>query len=191
MIHHFTRWVIENVTQSLDTLSQSGLKMIPCSINISPADFASATFFNSLTELIKNSHPQHITLEITETLLVEDREETLNKLLKLKDIGVSISLDDFGTGFSSMSYLTDFPIDEIKIDKTFADTLLQSKRSQDIYHALIQLSNSLGCRCVAEGVENNEQFEWLKSNSCDLSQGFLHYKPMPLSELQKLLKTRH
>jgi diguanylate cyclase (GGDEF)-like protein/PAS domain S-box-containing protein len=191
MIHHFTRWVIENVTQSLDTLSQSGLKMIPCSINISPADFASATFFKSLTELIKNSHPQHITLEITETLLVEDREETLNKLLKLKDIGVSISLDDFGTGFSSMSYLTDFPIDEIKIDKTFADTLLQSKRSQDIYHALIQLSNSLGCRCVAEGVENNEQFEWLKSNSCDLSQGFLHYKPMPLSELQKLLKTRH
>jgi EAL domain-containing protein (putative c-di-GMP-specific phosphodiesterase class I) len=109
--------------------------MIPCSINISSADFASTTFFNSLTELIKNSHPQYITLEIMEALLAEDREETLNKLLKLKDIGVSISLDDSGTGFSSMSYLADFPIDEIKIDKASADNLLQSNRSQDIYHA--------------------------------------------------------
>jgi diguanylate cyclase (GGDEF)-like protein/PAS domain S-box-containing protein len=189
MIHEFTRWVIENVSQSLHTLSQSGAKLIPCSINISAADFSNANVFNSLIELIKNGYPQHITLEITETLLVEDREGTLNKLLKLKDIGVSISLDDFGTGFSSMSYLTDFPIDEIKIDKRFADNLLHSKRSQDIYHALIQLSNSLGCRCVAEGVESKEQFEWLKSNSCDVSQGFLHYKPMPLNELVKLLKS--
>ena len=127
-------------------------------------------------------------LIITESVLIDDFDQVVEKLHVIKDYGIKISLDDFGTGFSSLSYLKGLPIDTLKIDKSFIDTVIDDESTQVITESIVSMVKKLGYETVAEGVETEEQFEYLKKIECDNIQGFLLGKPMPEEELVSLME---
>jgi EAL domain-containing protein (putative c-di-GMP-specific phosphodiesterase class I) len=127
--------------------------------------------------------PEHLTLEITESALMKDAASALAVLNALKEIGVLLAIDDFGTGYSSLSYLQHFPLDLLKVDRTFVEELGTSSEAEEIVGAVINLAHALGLEVVAEGVETAEQLELLRSFDCDLAQGFLFSRPLPADEI--------
>ncbi|MBQ7360496.1 MAG: GGDEF and EAL domain-containing protein [Lachnospiraceae bacterium] len=159
------------------------------SVNISAMQYKQDRFVNELLDLLHkyDIKPEELELEITETLFIEDIEEVKEKLHILRDYGVRISLDDFGTGFSSLAYLQGLPIDTLKIDKSFIDNVGQEGSGRIITESIIQLVERLGYETVAEGVETAEQYAYLKEAGCDIIQGYLLGKPMPEHEIDKLL----
>jgi len=123
--------------------------------------------------------PENLTLEITESALMRDAESALQVLRALKSLGVSLAIDDFGTGYSSLSYLQRFPLDILKVDKSFVDELGERAEGAEIVAAVINLAHALGLRVVAEGVETTEQLAVLEQLNCDFAQGFLFSRPVP------------
>jgi len=134
-----------------------------------------------------NVSPEEIELEITESVLIENFHEVVEKLHVLRAHGIRISLDDFGTGYSSLSYLKGLPIDTLKIDKSFIDAMLTDENARVIIESIIYMVRKLGFETVAEGVESKEQYEYLEGIGCDCIQGFFMGKPMPENEIQELL----
>jgi EAL domain-containing protein (putative c-di-GMP-specific phosphodiesterase class I) len=130
---------------------------------------------------------EHITLEITENVLMKDVEFAKRSLKRLKEFGVKIAIDDFGTGYSSLAYLKFLPVDFLKIDTSFVRDIDRDPDDRAIVNAIIQLAKNLGLRTVAEGIEKEIHLEILKDMGCDMGQGFLFSKPMPEEELIKLL----
>jgi EAL domain-containing protein (putative c-di-GMP-specific phosphodiesterase class I) len=126
-------------------------------------------------------------LELTESLTLDDSEATLDIMRGLKALGVSLSLDDFGTGWSSLSYLRSFPIDRLKIDRTFMRDVATHPDAAAVVHSILNLAQSLGLGCVAEGVETAEQLDYLENQLCAELQGFLFSKALPPEELPALL----
>ncbi len=127
--------------------------------------------------------PEHLTLEITESALMKDASAALIVLRALKDIGVLLAIDDFGTGYSSLSYLQRFPLDIVKVDRTFVEVLGGGHEGEEIVSAVISLAHALGLNVVAEGVETVEQLIVLRALHCDLAQGFLFSHPLAGDEL--------
>ncbi len=127
--------------------------------------------------------PELLTLEITESALMEDAAAALDVLRALKKIGVSLAIDDFGTGYSSLGYLQRFPLDFLKVDRSFVETLGVNPGGEEIVSAVINLAHALGLKVVAEGVETEEQLEILRSLRCDFAQGFLFARPMPAADI--------
>jgi len=127
--------------------------------------------------------PEHLTLEITESALMKDAGSALGVLGALKELGVLLAIDDFGTGYSSLSYLQHFPLDLLKIDRSFVADLGVSDEADEIVAAVVKLAHALGLKVVAEGVETSEQLALLRSFDCDLAQGFLFSRPLPASEI--------
>ena len=121
-------------------------------------------------------------------MLIEDFEEVTDKLLVLKDYGFKISLDDFGTGYSSLSYLKGLPIDTLKIDKSFIDTVISDYNTRIITESIIHMVKRLGYETVAEGVETKEQYAYLKSMECDIIQGYFLSRPIPPEQVEELLE---
>ena len=160
------------------------------SLNISALQYKRPDFVNNLFDLLEKYqvNPKGIELEITESVLIDDFEQVVEKLHVIKDYGIKISLDDFGTGFSSLSYLKGLPIDTLKIDKSFIDTVIDDESTQVITESIVSMVKKLGYETVAEGVETKEQFEYLKKIECDNIQGFLLGKPMPEEELVSLME---
>ena len=132
--------------------------------------------------------PRNVTLELTESLLMEKPEETTKILRRLKRIGVMLSLDDFGTGFSSLTYLTRFPMDTLKIDASFVRGIGTDESAMTVINSIIELAHRMRMTTVAEGVETREQFLYMKQQGCDAIQGYLFGKPVPADEFAKLLK---
>jgi EAL domain-containing protein (putative c-di-GMP-specific phosphodiesterase class I) len=128
-----------------------------------------------------------LTLELTETVLMHDVQPTLSRLELLKAIGVRLAVDDFGTGYSSLAYLRQFPIDVLKIDKSFVLAIADSPDSIAIVHTLVQLGKVLGLEIIAEGVENDEQRTRLKAEEVETAQGFLFGRPLDVEALNRLL----
>jgi EAL domain-containing protein (putative c-di-GMP-specific phosphodiesterase class I) len=126
--------------------------------------------------------PERLELEITETALLENATAHLGTIRQLKNLGISIALDDFGTGYSTASYLTNFPFDRIKIDKSFAQGAPNRRDCAAVVSSVLALARGLGIATTAEGVETEEQFEYLQAAGVDLVQGFLFGRPVPLSE---------
>lgn len=159
------------------------------SINISAIQLREKNFKDTLLHYVEinDLSPEHIEIEITESVLIEDFESTISILEELRNRGFKVSLDDFGTGYSSLSYLRDIPIDTLKIDKSFVDTILLDDSTSIITDAVITMVKKLGLETIAEGVETEEQFEWLKNMHCDNIQGFLLGKPMPSEKLIELI----
>lgn len=182
-------WVIEESLRNYAEWKRKyGYPMI-LSINISAIQYKKIDFVDILLELLGKYevNPKEVELEITESILIDDFEEVKEKLHTLREYGIRVSLDDFGTGFSSLSYLKGLPIDTLKIDKTFIDDLSSDDASKIITNAIIEMVQNLGFETVAEGVETKEQLDCLKGMHCDVIQGFLLGKPMPASEIEKLL----
>lgn len=131
--------------------------------------------------------PSRLELEITESVLMDNKEETLSKLHELKARGIRISMDDFGTGYSALGYLRSFPFDKIKIDKSFVDGIVDSREAQEIMHVIILMGSALGMRVTVEGVETKAQFDRLRHEGCDEIQGYYISAPRPASEILPLL----
>jgi predicted signal transduction protein with EAL and GGDEF domain len=154
-------------------------------VNVAPAQLRNPRFADALLSDVdaKNVAPEQITVELTETALLEtDSNAVAQNLLQLQNRGMRIALDDFGTGFSSLSHLRMFNVEKVKIDRSFITNLHEKQQDQDLVRGLIDLCHSLKISVVAEGVELPAHFELLKAFGCDLSQGYWHAKPMPLDQ---------
>lgn len=186
-------WVIEKSVQTYaGWLDQYHYPML-LSLNISAVQCRQEDFTESFLQILKkyDVSPEDIEVEITETSLIDDFESVIGRLGELREAGVRISLDDFGTGFSSLSYLKSLPIDTLKIDKSFVDTLLTDHNTKIITESIIYMVKRLGYETIAEGVETQEQFQYLKELSCDVIQGYCMGRPMPEEGIRQLLENRN
>jgi len=158
-------------------------------VNLSPVQFKNPRLFDLVKSALADAglSPSRLELEITESLLLADSDQTLETLHRLRDLGIRIALDDFGTGYSSLSYLRSFPFDKIKVDRSFMRDLSRKGDSLAIIKAIIGLGHSLGMAMTAEGVETEEQLNAVREQGCDEVQGFLFSPPMPPAAVQALL----
>lgn len=182
-------WVVEqSIKQYAQWSEQYGVHFV-MSINISALQYGKDNFVSFLLSLLEkyHVHPTQIELEITESILIDDFEGVSAKLRQLRDCGIRISLDDFGTGFSSLSYLKKLPIDTLKIDKSFIDTVLTDSATRIITESIINMVKTLGFESIAEGVEHEEQLDYLQQVGCDVIQGYLLGKPQSPEEIENLL----
>jgi diguanylate cyclase (GGDEF)-like protein len=188
LIANVGEWVLREVCQQINRLQ------IQMAVNLSIYQFRPKfNLVNFLQQLIKETgiDPQLLNLEVTEGLLIRDIAEHFETLEGLKNLSVRLSLEDFGTGYSSLNYLKQFPVNKVKVEKSFIDGLPNDKNSKAITAAIIALTHGLGITVIAEGVENKEQFEFLQQAGCDEIQGYYYAKPMPIEELEALiLKSR-
>jgi len=157
-------------------------------VNLSPVQFGTPGLVQVVTGALASSglDPARLELEITETTLLQDSEQTLSTLYQLRELGVRIAMDDFGTGYSSLSYLQSFPFDKIKIDRSFISDIADGTGSLNIVRAVAAMAKGLGMSTTAEGVETTEQLEAVRSEGCGMVQGYLFSKPLPASEIERL-----
>ncbi len=168
----------------------SGPSPIVIAVNLSARQFAEEDLAKMILRVLaqENLDPSRLELEITESVVMGNVEEAIAKMRELKSIGVQISVDDFGTGYSSLQYLKRFPIDKLKVDQSFVRNLLSSREDQAICQSVIGLGQALGLRVIAEGVETQEQADWLREHGCDQAQGYLFARPAPSHEIEGILK---
>ncbi|QJT08958.1 EAL domain-containing protein [Oceanidesulfovibrio marinus] len=157
------------------------------SVNLSGRQFSSLDLIEQVRSIIYKTgiSASRIKLEITETTIMEDAENAVEKLRRLKNLGLTISIDDFGTGYSSMSYLQQFPLDNLKIDLSFVRLMEVSPENKEIVRAIVSLAHTLGLDVVAEGVENEQQEQTLRDLGCEYAQGFLYARPMPADDARR------
>ncbi len=182
-------WIITEALNQYTKWKNAGID-ISISINISAKQFLQKDFDKNLIKQIesKNINPQKIILEITEYILIDKSDKVESILKNLYEFGINISLDDFGTGYSSLAYLKKYPINYLKIDKSFIDDTLTSS-GKIFVETIVKMGQMLNMKIVAEGVEKNEQLEYLKSISCDLYQGYLFSKPLDSKSFEELYKS--
>ena len=158
----------------------------PLAINLSPIQFRDASLVTDIVKAISSTgiDPGKIELEITETALMEDGEQTLATLRRLADIGLQLSIDDFGTGYSSLAYLKRFPVSKLKVDRSFIKDMAQDENDRAIVRTVLALAASMRLTVVAEGVELAEQEALLREMGCDFAQGYLYSRPVPAAEIE-------
>ncbi|HEY9279664.1 MAG TPA: EAL domain-containing protein [Eoetvoesiella sp.] len=183
-------WVLNTACRHIKTLRTRNLSDFPVMVNISPLHFQRADFIDSIRKKLQTySLPsQCLEIEITEGVLLDNAAHIITKLGELKKLGVAISLDDFGTGYSSLNYLKNLPIDKIKIDRSFVREVISDRHDAAITKAIIDMAHHLNLKVVAEGVETESQYWFLKRNFCDEFQGYLFAKPMSFGDLEQRLK---
>ena len=182
-------WVIEESLQAFAVWKRKYHYPMIMSLNISAIQYRQPDFVENVVQLMDKYEisPSELELEITESILIDDFAEITEKLAALRDIGIKISLDDFGTGYSSLSYLKGLPIDTLKIDKSFIDTVIADENTRIITESIIYMVKKLGYETIAEGVETEEQYQYLNEIDCDNIQGYLLGKPMPSDQIEELL----
>ena len=171
------KWLDENILH------------VPISVNISVIQLRHPDFIKKIKSIIDDSGfpPEKLEIEITETILIESVGDIRSKLEQLKSLGCSIVIDDFGTKYSSFSYLKILPIDKLKIDKSFIRDISEDNKSADIVKAIIAMGHSLNLKVISEGVETQEQIDFLKKNGCFYIQGFYYSNPVPAAQIHSLL----
>lgn len=185
-------WVLQKVCLFAKKMTDR-YGQLKFSVNISGSHFKSERLKENIYMALQGSSLDAIALEIelTENIMIEHVEHNSNLLNELKELGVWVALDDFGKGYSSLTYLKNFPADILKIDKAFIDNIVDDKRDEAIVEAMINLSHKLGIKVVAEGVENKNQLVKLEVFGCDYIQGYYFAKPMPMPEFEKFLVNRN
>lgn len=191
MIHPIGEWVLQQLagesTQVRDFYSDN----LTFSINVSVLQLANDRFYQNLTDVLHTANlKDKLILEITETAFMTNPSEVINRIKEIHKLGVHFSLDDFGIHYSSMRYLKNLPISELKIDYLFIKDVLHDKNDKAIVNTILQLSKSLNLTAIAEGVETKAQYEVLKDMGCQYMQGFYFYRPMPVTELIQVLKSK-
>lgn len=173
--------VLRYACKQLKEWEQSGYTDIILAVNLSAKQFRDPFFLDSIYEIIQESgiNPHNLELEITETIALDDVDYSIQMLERLKKIGISFSLDDFGTGYSSLNYLKLLPVNNLKIDKSFLDSVMESHSDQRIVETIINLAQALNLAVIAEGVEEAAQEEFLKNMNCNKAQGYLYSRPVP------------
>ena len=183
-------WVLTTVCAQLRQWRADGLAVVPVSVNVSGSQFSEVVLPQLVAQTLQDNglDGSCLGIEITESAVMDNPEQAIVALRRLKDIGVSIALDDFGTGYSSLAYLKRFPIDVLKIDKSFVDDVATNSLDAAIAMSVISLAHNLNMRVLAEGVERQEQVDFLKANGCDEIQGYFQSKPVPVTAFTALLK---
>jgi diguanylate cyclase (GGDEF)-like protein len=181
--------VLKQGCKAAALLYKEGVLNGKVAINISPKQLSHPTFLENLDNTIKETkcNPQWIELEVTESSLVENPLQAIELLQQIKNRGFFISIDDFGTGYSSLSYIKNLPIDKIKIDQSFIRNIKNDSKNQTIVKTIIALAKGLSVVVLAEGVETQDELDFLKAEKIDFIQGYYYTKPMPLNEMQELL----
>jgi diguanylate cyclase (GGDEF)-like protein len=184
-------WVIRESCKQIKTWANIGLEHLSIAVNVSVQQFAKEDFVDSVLRTLwqHGIKPHQLELEITESLLMRNVDETTAALKRLGAAGLSLSIDDFGTGYSSLGYLRQFPVDALKIDRSFVKDLPASSDAAAICAAIIAMARELKLKVIAEGVETDAQLEFLRTHRCDQAQGYLISKPISSAELERLLRS--
>ncbi|WP_342118852.1 putative bifunctional diguanylate cyclase/phosphodiesterase [Pseudoduganella sp. OTU4001] len=182
-------WVLDKVCATMRKWLDTGVPVVPVAINVAASQFSNSDLEKQVREVLTryHLHPHLIELELTESLSMDNPEGTIDLMYRLKDIGVAMSIDDFGTGYSNLSYLKRFPVDKLKIDKSFTSGLTRDPEDRSIVTAVIRLAHSLGLKAIAEGVETEGQLQLLAREGCDELQGYFFSKPLPEAQAAKFL----
>ncbi|MGB8452581.1 MAG: EAL domain-containing protein [Anaerocolumna sp.] len=183
-------WVLKSACYQLKLWEDQGFDELVMAVNISARQFRDQEFANMVNDIIHETgiNSNRLVLEITESIALQDMDYSISIIQKLKELGVVFSLDNFGTDYSSMNYLKRLPVNNLKIDKSFLDTVLNSSSDQSIFQTIISLAQTLGLDVIAEGVEKEEQALFLKHVKCNKAQGYLYSKPLPGDMAEQLLK---
>ena len=179
----------EDRLRPVQLLAQQRSRHPHLSVNVSARQFHTAGFVQQVEYILRDTGvpPSRLLLEITESVVLENRLESIARIRQLKALGLLISIDDFGTGYSSLAYLRDLPADEVKLDRSFIQTLVHSEQDKAIVKAILDLARVFRFTVTAEGVEEEEQLAVLKALGCQHYQGFLTSRPLPVKALESLL----
>lgn len=185
-------WVLDTACRQIRLLSEQGMKGPSVAVNISPVQFQRSNFVESVQAMLHKHGlgADMLELEITETVLLNNADKAIETLHRLKELGVRIAIDDFGTGFSSLNYLKRLPIDKVKIDRSFVQEIISDRHDAAITQGIISMAHHLRLKVIAEGVETEPQFAFLKKSHCDEFQGYYFAKPMPFSAVEEYLRQR-
>jgi len=185
-------WVLQNACRQAKAWHDAGHPGLTIAVNVSAVQFLHPGLVQTVAQTLAQTgiDPQCVELEITESVLMRNADTTIMTLQALKSMGVKISVDDFGTGYSSLSYLRRFPIDILKIDRSFSSEVISDVESAAIVQAIGALARGLGLVTVAEGVETAEQLDFFRQQNCDRVQGFLFSAPRSVADITELLDAR-
>lgn len=183
------KWVIETACRQNMQWLKNGNKLLPIAVNLSPKQFNDERLLEDILKILSETQmpAEYLVVEITERVVVEDAVNANKVLRALKELGVGLAIDDLGVGYSSFSSLEIFPVDSVKIDRSFIHGLPENQSNSAITEAIINMADRLGLNVIAEGVETSEQLEFLRKYQCPQLQGFYFNKPMPADEFEKYL----
>jgi predicted signal transduction protein with EAL and GGDEF domain len=186
------RWAVREASRQMRTWREAGMPLHNIAVNVSAVDLRDPGFVDHVLAVLDEAglDPQHLELELTETVLMNNIDATAATLQRLRGRGVKVSLDDFGTGYSSLSYLHNFPIDSLKIDRSFVNQINVETGGAPLVAAIISMARSLKLRVVAEGVETAAQLAFLQGLSCDEAQGYYFSRPVPPLQFAEYLERR-
>lgn len=190
LIVEIGQWALEQACKQLVSWHKKGLTHLSMAVNISGRQFRQTRLKDTVKELLEKTqlHPSFLELELTESLLIEDVEHAVKTMFELKDMGVRLVIDDFGTGYSSLSYLKQFPVDKLKIDRSFITEIVSINSDAAIARAIINLGHSLNLEVLAEGIETELQKDFLFKHGCDFAQGYYFSKPQKANIIGSYLK---
>jgi len=185
-----SEWVIDTACKQMSLLCSKGTCELSVGVNISPLHFQRKNFVQTIKTMLRKHQlePAQLELEVTEMVLAHNAERALETLQQLRDLGVKLSLDDFGTGFSSLNYLKRLPVDKVKIDRSFVREIISDQHDAAISQGIIAMAHHLNLKVIAEGVELESQLAFLRRSNCDEFQGYYFAKPMPFADLQQYLQ---
>jgi len=189
MILEVGKWVLNQACSQGATWRQAGYQ-IGMAVNVSPRQLDTDQLIGDIEDALADSglDPEALTIEITETTLMRNVEETAGRLAAIKQLGVRIAIDDFGTGYSSLAHLQRFPVDALKIDRSFISGLKQNEQGQTLIHSLVQLGKALSIETFAEGIEQQQELSLLQGEDCDSGQGFLFARPLDIPATEAFLQ---
>jgi EAL domain-containing protein (putative c-di-GMP-specific phosphodiesterase class I) len=185
-------WVVKEACRQARAWVDAGLAPMRVSVNLSPSQFRGSGLIHSIRRALDDAglDPQYLEVELTESAVMSDPEESIAILEQLSAMGVLVSVDDFGTGYSSMSYLRRLPIDKLKIDRVFINEIVSRPEDASIVRAIVSLAHSLRLKVVAEGVETPAQLDFLKAVGCDEYQGYHFSRPVPSREFERVVREK-
>jgi len=193
LIREIGNWVIDEVAGNIQRWTKLGLPPLQISLNQSVAEYSLAECHVEWLDILKKKKipPGSIVFEVSEKIFIEEKNNNyLNSIEQLKQQGIQISLDSFGAAYSSLSFLREFPVDVIKIDRSFIHSMTEDKTSVILVEAIVALANKLGIKVIATGVENQEQLALL-NNRCRYAQGYYFSKPLPFNEFEEYVKVQN
>ncbi|RBP32481.1 diguanylate cyclase (GGDEF)-like protein [Marinobacter pelagius] len=184
------RWVVAAACRQLAAWKGTSCEDLRIAINLSGRELDDEHLVDDIRETLEAEHvpANHLEVELTEEIFIQNIEHNRNQLGRLHELGVNLAIDDFGVGYSSLGYLRDFPVDLLKIDRSFITSVTERHDDSVITRAVINLAHNLGIRVIAEGVETEEQLDFLRQHGCNLVQGYLISRPIPAVELEKALE---
>ena len=190
LIFRLGEWVLRTACAQAAAWRAAGLSPMRMAINISGHQFKQPSFVSVIDSILRENpiDPTFLEFELTESVIMDKAEKTTSTLKDIKDRGINLSIDDFGTGYSSLSYLKHFPIDRIKIDRSFIADITSNRDEAVIVDTIIAIARSLNLKVVAEGVENREQLDFLRARKCGEAQGYYFAEPMPAASLENWMR---